>query len=593
MPILGQRTSRADDGPTAYPARPESALTPMDTPSTWLDCLKLLAASETVRLELLGPAGLDDLLARGLIQKDERPKQASLEHRYEALQETHRHILEARGCADRLQRRMAPRSRLAGLLPTGGHSSPGPDDPDVLLLATLLETLKIQVRGVKEAGELPAHLDRVLEYLQVEGRECLDRLADTDREIDLLQKQAPPGTLVEPEGFFTLSPAGAAALPEAPVLESFEAALQAAFGPLTHRSASSAHFREDPASLLAFLLEGMSRGGRPSALVSEYDALLEAYDRVAGFADLRAIRAKIGFLVRLLRAARDEPKRAYYWCNRERLSALLQRMRALVPNSVAASGWHLPYAVDLFLADGGLQEDAAQADQRARIFEAVHRIQSDLLQDTRIGDGQFLRLELVLAHAARVRNFAPGILMDRFLRQAFEVVVEASQAAPYDLGDRGTKLLFGLHLAHAAGFAKARLQGPIETFHALQARLRDDGSASRLPVQVLLHAFIILDRRSHLGAPVPLDDYASLLERLRKHLRHHKVVSRAFRSGQSQASDEADLASNLCARVCFRDLTAPAGARPHPDAGLAGLYEDRNPATPPLLGAPFGTLMLS
>jgi len=43
-----------------------------------------------------------------------------------------------------------------------------------------------------------------------------------------------------------------------------------------------------------------------------------------------------------------------------------------------------------------------------------------LAQDIRIRDGQFFRLALVLAHAARVRNFAPGILMDRFIRQALE-----------------------------------------------------------------------------------------------------------------------------------------------------------------------------
>lgn len=565
----------------------------MDTPPTWLDCLQLLAASETVRLEALGREGLDDLVTRGLIRKDKRPKQASLESRYEALQETHRSILEARGCADRLQRRMAPRSRLAGLLPLGTPPSPGPEDPDVTQLFSLLTRLKIQVREVDEPMDVPPRLERIQEYLQVEGRECLDRLATTDREIDLLQKQAPPGTLVEPEGYFTLTATGTAALPEAPLLEAFEAALQTVFGPHTHRSSSTAHFREDPASLLSLLLERMARGERPSALVAEYENLLEAYDRIAPFADLRLRRAKIGFLVRLQRATRDESKRAYFWCNRERLTDLLLRMRSLVPVSVAASGWHLPYAADLFLADGGLAGEAAQLDLRARLYEAVHRLQSDLLQDTRIGDGQFVRLALALTHAARARNFAPGILLDRFLRQAFEAVMEAAQAAPYDLGDRGTKLLFGVHLAHAAGFAKARLPGPIAAFNALQARLQPDGSANRLPVQVLLHAFATLDRLDRLGAALPLDDYASLLERIHKYLRHHKAMSRAFRSGQALAGDEAALASNLCARVCFQDLALPAEARRHPDVGLAGLYEDRGPGHPPLLGSPFGTLMLS
>ena len=565
----------------------------MESTPTWLDCLQTLAASESVRLEALGAEGLEELLARGLIQKDARPKQANLEARYETLQETHRQILEARTCAERLRRRMAPRSRFAGLLGVGVPPPPGPDDPDLVALLALLEGLKIQVRGVKDLDQIPAHLDRIQDYIQVEGRECLDRLADTDREIDVLQKQAPPGTLVEPEGFFTLTQAGEAALPEATVIEAFEAALQTAFGPLTHRSASSSHFREDPASLLSYLLEGMARGERPSTLVSDYENLLDAYDRVSLFSDLRSLRAKIGFLLRLLRASRDEPKRAYLWCNRERLQALVTRLRPLVPSSVAASGWHLPYAVDLFLADGGLAGEAGQLEGRTHLFEAVHRIQSELLQDTRIADGQFVRLVLTLTHAARTRNFAPGVLMDRFVRQAYDTLMAAAMEAPYHLGDRGTRLIFGTHLAHAAGFASPRLKTVLATFKTLHERLQGEGHGTTLPIQAQLHAFATLDRLERLGAPVPLEAYAGLLARLRKRLRHHKVVARAFRTEQAMAEDEATLMANLAARVCFHGLAIPAGAKRHPDVGIAGLYESREAGQPPILGSPFGTLMLS
>jgi hypothetical protein len=434
-------------------------------------------------------------------------------------------------------------------------------------------------------------LDRIHNYLQVGGRECLDRLADTDRELDLLQKESPRGTLVEPGGYFTLTAAGEAALPEAPVFEVFEAVLQTAFGPLGRRGAMATHFREDPASLLAFLVEGAARGERPSALVAEYENLLEAYERVAVFAQFRPLRAKISFLVRLLRAARDEPKRAYLWCSRERLHGLLDRMRPLLPVSLAASGWQLAYAADLFLADGGLAEDEAQAELRIGLYGAVQRLQADLFQDVRIADGQFVRLGLVLTHAARVRNFTPGILLDRFLRQAFETLMEAARAAPYDLGDRGTRLLFGTHLAHAAGFTKANLPGPMAAFARLRTRLCDEGPIQH--AQTLLYAFATLNRLERLGTPLPLDTYAGILERLGKRLDHHKVVSRAFRTEQALADDEAGLVANLCARVCFQGLALPPGARHHPDAGLAGLYERREPGLPPLLGAPFGTLMLT
>jgi hypothetical protein len=310
------------------------------------------------------------------------------------------------------------------------------------------------------------------------------------------------------------------------------------------------------------------------------------------FADSPALRAKIAFLVRLMRASREDPKRAYLWCTRERMNLLLTRMQGILPPTVAASGWRWPYAADIFLVDGGLAGDESLVEPRIRLFEAVHRIQAELLQDVRIRDGQFFRLALVLAHAARLRNFSPGILMDRFVRQALEAAMEASQAAPYDLGDRGTALLFGTHLAHAAGYAKPRLQGPMQAFAALHARLGDGDPALRVSVQVLLHAFATLDRLERLGAPLTVEAYADLFDRVRKRLRHHKAVGRAFSTARIKAGDEAALASNLCAMICFRGVPVPERLQPPPDAGLAGLYEGRATGRPPLLGSPFGTLLL-
>jgi hypothetical protein len=564
----------------------------MDTPQHWLDCLKVLAASDAVSLEDVGQDALDDLVARGLIQKDERPKQASLESRYEHLQDVHRHFLEARGCVDRLQRRMVPRTRLVGLISAIAPAPPSPEDPDVMQLFSLLEDLRIRIRGLGGPEDVPNRLNSIQEYLQVEGRECLDRLADTDREIDLVQKETPPGTLVESVGFFTLTPTGEAALPEARVIEGLETALQAAFGPLASRSAYGSHFREDPASLLSFLLEGMDLGTRPSALLSDYEALLEALERIGAYREIRNLRVKIGFVVRLLRASRSEPKQAFFWCNRERLAALLGRMRPLVPSSIAKSGWQLPYAVDLFLVDGGLHWDEGEVDRRARLCEAVQKILSDLLQDVRIADGQYVRLGIILTHAARVRNFAPGILMDRFIRQSFEVIQEAANNAPYTLGDRGTRLMFGAHLAHAAGFAKAQLPGPIDTFTALQARLQEEGNALHIPMQALLHMFTTLNRLDQLGSPVSLETYANAFWRVRKRLDHNKLLSRAFRTEHTLEGDEAGLISNLCARVFFQSIALSPKAQFLPDAGMAGFYERRLAGLPPIMGSPMGTLML-
>jgi hypothetical protein len=153
-------------------------------------------------------------------------------------------------------------------------------------------------------------------------------------------------------------------------------------------------------------------------------------------------------------------------------------------------------------------------------------------------------------------------------------------------------LLFGVHLAHAAGFAKAKLPPVLAAYAAIQERFHERDAAHRISTQVLLHTFSTLDRLARLGAPLPLADYEGLFLRVRKRLRHHKAISRVFGTAQAKAGDEAALASNLCAQVCFRNLALPGETAFHPDAGVAGLYEDRIPARPPQMGSCFGTLLL-
>lgn len=336
----------------------------------------------------------------------------------------------------------------------------------------------------------------------------------------------------------------------------------------------------------------MARGERPSDQVDAYDGILEAYERISSFKNIRSLRAKIAYLVRILRLARNEPKLAFRWCNRDRLQDLTGRIDKLVPATLSASGWHLAYAADLFLADGGLLGVEAEFQQRSLLYEAVQAILVERLWDSRVGDGQSVRLGLALTHAARVRKFAPGILMDRFIRQAYETLDEASLAAPYNLGDRGARLLFGFHLAYAAGFMKARLQGPIAAFRALLAGPAGEAPANPLTFQIMLHSFCTLNRLESLGAPMPPETYAGLYDRMQKRIRHHKVLSQVFQVGPYRPGDETMFAANLAARVCFQELPQAPALPFLPDAGMAGLYEEQTPGLPPLLGAPFGTLML-
>lgn len=555
-----------------------------------------IAGGGTLRLAEGEAALLAELGEAGLVHRvDTAPRQADLQARYEALQETHRRFQEAKGCLERLERRLAPRSRLGGLLPAGKPLAPTERDPDLLRLHELLQALDIRVPGVAEPKDLPGRLEKLRDRLLVDSRSCLDRLALVDRELDALQKAPAPGTQVDALGCFALTGAGERALPEAGAMEDLEAAFHAVAGSNRHRIDDYGLFRDDPANLLAFILEGQARGDRPSRVVSEFEALADAFEHMAPFTDVRSMRVKNAFLMRLVRATPGQPQAPYLWCNRERLQGLLARMADLAPASVVSSRWHLLYAADLLIAGSGnalpLQED----ERRLLVFEAVQRRLIDQLQGIDVGDGQFLRLTIALLHEVLPRNFTNPLLLDRAVAQMVEAAFDGMVHAPADLAGAGTRLLFGYHLAHLARFVRARVDAAAQAYSRVEAPFTD-GNGRLAPVQVVLHALVALERCAQGGLAVAPEEYAGTFLRLRRRIQQHKGLARAFDGEQVMAEDEPFLAANLTARAYALQAARMGGgtaARRLPDVGLAGLYEPQDRRGAPLLGLPFGTLMLS
>lgn len=540
---------------------------------------------------------LAELGAAGLVHRvDTAPRQADLQARYEALQETHRRFQEAKGCLERLEHRMAPRSRLGGLLPAGKPLPPTERDPDLLRLQELLLVLDIRVPGVAGPADLLARLEKLRDRLVVDSRTCLDRLALVDRELDALQKSPAPGTQIEGLGCFALTATGERALPEAGALEDLEAAFHAVAGSNRHRIDDYGLFRDDPASLLAFILEGQARGDRPSRVVSEFEALADAFEHMAPFSEVGSMRVKNAFLMRLVRAYPGQPQAPYLWCNRERLQGLLARMADLAPASVVNSRWHLLYATDLLIAGPGTLPPAPLDERRLQLFAAVQGRLAGQLQGVDVGDGQFLRLAIALLHEVLPRNIGNPLLLDRTVAQMVEAAFEGMVHAPSDLAGAGARLLFGHHLAHLARFVRARVDAAAEGYGRVEAAFLD-GDGRRAPVQVVLHATVALERCAQAGLAVSPEEYAGTFLRIRRRIQQHKGLARAFDGEQVRAEDEPFLAANLTARAyaaqAARSGSGLPGPRRLPDAGLAGLYEPQDRRGAPLLGLAFGTLMLS
>lgn len=550
-----------------------------------------LAAGGRCSLHEEGRAALQALVEAGLARKVDTTRQQDQEARYESLQEMHRRFQEAKACLRRLDVRMAPRSLLGGLRSASRPAPLRPDDPDLLRLSALMQELDVRLPGAAASADILGNLGRIQDRIFVDNRACLDRMALLDREMGASQKRTPPGAEVEEEGRYALTPAGERTLPEAQALEALEAALHAVAGSKRHRIDDYSLFRDDPASLLGLLLEAQSLGGLPSHVVASYEVLADAFERLAVYNDISTTRVRNAFLMRLIRAHPGQPQAPFLWCNRERLQTLMSRMQERAPASVAASPWLILYATDLLVAGPGDVLSAGEPERRLMLYGAVQQRLNAQCQGVDVGDGQFLRLALAILHVVLPRNIANPMILDRMVARITETAFEAMQHAPTDLGGSGARLLFGFHLAHHAQFTRTDLAASAEAYLRTEAPFR--GPQGRLaPIQVALHALVAQDRALRAGLVLTPEEYAGTYFRIRRRLQQNKDLARAFATERAVVDDEPFLAANLTAQAYLTRGMDPA-APGRPDVGLAGVYEPPDHASAPLLGLPFGTLMLT
>lgn len=558
------------------------------SPGDALELLRQIALGDRIELAPARVGVLDWLLEQGWVVRVEAPRKPLEENPYEALQDQHGQLLEAKNCLERLARRAQQKSLLGGLLPVGHAKPPDAGDPDVLRLFELLQVQGIKVRDLDHPRDLMARLDKVREHLLVVDRDCLDRMATLDRALWARESHPSQGTQVDPEGLVALTALGARQLPEAEVLEELETAFNAISGPRRHKIEDYRHFRGDPASLLILHLENPLELEAHSQRVASFEGMAEAFERLAAAAGIRSFPVKNAFMLRTFLSYRGQPNQPFLWCNRERLMGLMERGRSLLSGRLPIQEALLVAAWDLLQAE--LVKGTASPGRSERSFPVLCRLLGEASQEAPLDDRAFLRLALALHNSLLVEP--EPVDLEATIRARLLVTREGQEAAPADLQDPGARWVFGYHLAHLAHFEAAAIPLQVSRFRAVEAGFLKEGLERVAPVQVVLHALVSQQRLEGAGLWVDPRNYAATYRRILRWIQGHKEIARVFQSEAAPEHDARHLAAYLAARAYFADPDVGTGGLRLADVGLAGCYEHPQRDRAPLLGTAFGTLML-
>ncbi|MBI4911661.1 MAG: hypothetical protein HY823_02890 [Acidobacteria bacterium] len=540
----------------------------------------------------LGPGdaeALECLRREGLLAPAPPSALEALEARYSQWQARQQQVLPLRRLAENLARKgLRPRG-LARLFRRGPGGAPE-GDPQAGELWQGLAGLGMEVRGVHGPEDVSRRLPKLLAHLEVAAKECLDRLSGIEHELEAIRALEARRLRVESGGEWVLTAAGRKALPEAGVLQDLEAALHLLSGPRRHKIEDYAHFREDPAALLAFVLE--CPGGQPtqSEAIAAFEILAAALERIPAFLQGTTPRAQNAFLIRLSRSHRSEPRRAFLWASRERVQALREGVEGTLL-ALPRDGWHLVRALDLLhTMPDVLDRDLAAVFGEARDRLAwVHAKLSEAFGPPPRQSSLGGNLLLGVLHEAASRGFASPAMAERCLENLLEVAVEAARLAPSGLQEPWGRAAFGFALASLTEGVASRLPPLQARLAGLDHHLGRGGSPAR--PEVLLHALLSLLRLEAQGAAPTEEAYGGTFRRLRDWIRQDPDLERALNAARGHPEDRDRLAAMLTARAFFPRAAAP-GVRRVPAPGVGGSYEDTAHGAAPLLGEAFGSLMM-
>lgn len=555
-----------------------------------MELLKKIALGEKMGLTQEQEACFALLIEKRLVRKMEATRKLIMSKSYDELQERHALLLDAKGCLERIAKRNAPKKGLVGML--SFKNLMAADLSEDKKLFELLLRLDLRIREVEDHRELVGRLDKIRERLVMEDRECLDRMAQIDREQQNSQEQVQDGTPVEPVGCIALTEEGMRKLPEFNVMEDLEVVFNSVCGPRKHKIDDFAHFREDPSSLLIFMMDNPFGEAGLTRRAMEYEGVIEAYEKVAPYLEMRSFRARNAFLMRLCLASRGDMRKAYQFCNRERLQSLLEHGRRMMGEHLY-SGEQLPVlSLDLSLHELLCGDDSTSGGRIPSkiLFPQIIQGFAQSARERGMEDRATLRLALALHAWWQGQSGGIPAAIGAEIQAQIATIREYRNSAPVDLGQEASRWIFGYHLAHLAGFEKEHLSGILLRYKAVDAAFQDESRSRLAPVQVVLHALASLYRMECAGLWVDPKRYAATYRRILRFMHNDRNLDRMLQAVPEE--DALYLAAYLTARTYFLDPDLGRAPQRMADVGMAGIYECKDHNKAPLLGGALGTLMI-
>lgn len=547
-----------------------------------MDLLNLIAQGEGFTLQENQRETFEWLLENALVQRAAPPKNSALNETFEALQDQHALFLHAKGLLDRLTQKISEGKGLLGFFAEHGLKE---DDPDAFQLFKILDQLGFKFRAIHSQDDLPQHLDSIRERLNLEDRDCLDRMTRIDRELNAAQPMHVEGAHIEGEGHILLTPKGRMQFPEYKSLEIAEAIFGALNGPRKHKISDFRHFRDDPSTMIQFMMENPHDIESLTERMAAYEEMASSFMHQMPFVELSSFKLKNAFLMRLCLDKRDDPKQVYQLCRRDRLVELQHRTQPL-------AGRHLNNQDSLLLAGYDLLTQPAHLTKPPLLnpeshFPIILDGFQQATQERALEDRVLMMLSISLFNllASTPWEGQP----EGIIRHHIGVIQQARHQAPIELGRDGDRWIFAYHIAHLSNFDLQRIQNMQLRYKAVSAAFTH--ADHMVPFVVILHATFSLQRLEIGGLFINPTRYAATFRRIHRALLQHPDLGRSLQAPSASEWDPYTLAAYLCAHTYFQDPDANTSPQRISDVGLCGRFEAPTKDHPPLLGRAFGSFI--
>lgn len=404
------------------------------------------------------------------------------------------------------------------------------------------------------------------------------RMDGNERHLEKIRKTFEPTTHVLWVGYFSVTEKWLKHIPEHEIIKNLQTVFNHCSGPGKYKMIDYNYFKDDPANIITHLFADPLKKDQIVDRIDDFETMAMYLEKgLFKTCKIQNVTIKNALTIRFLYTFWQDLN--FINLHQKKLEEDVRNLEieGIIPNSLKLREERFVYAFDLLFLQVTNTSEKISLIKLKKFFEQMNQ------KFEHLSDGQKIRMSIFLLPLLETWEKNISSLCDWI-----ESIAKMLSSIPFD--NMAERFMLAAHLFSMTSDSAWSLEDLVARFQVIDSRCEWLNLKNRLlQRQISIHALLSLDRLKYMGISVSSEEYFHTFKRILKKIDQNTRLVQILKDAWYQ-DNRPPLAINLTNFTVFPKTTIDPRSYP---TGTVRKLEYKSDLPIPLLGYPFGTLMLS